>query len=66
MIGLYAKFGFTKILKMGHILWIPLVIYIAFSIAEASESYFYCLIIRHLAVSLQYLFRLKLSATSVS
>jgi len=52
MMGLYAKFGFTKILGMGHILWIPLVIYIAFSIAEAGGSYFFYLIVLLITISI--------------
>jgi hypothetical protein len=27
MMGLYARFGFSKILGLGHVLWIPLLIY---------------------------------------
>ena len=29
MTGLYAKFGFQKILGIGHILWVPLLFYVA-------------------------------------
>jgi hypothetical protein len=28
MMALYAKFGFEKILGLGHILWVPLVMYV--------------------------------------
>lgn len=28
MMGLYSRFGFKKILGMGHILWLPLLIYV--------------------------------------
>ena len=28
MMGLYSKFGFKKILGLGHILWVPLLVYI--------------------------------------
>lgn len=27
MMGLYSRFGFVKILGLGHILWIPLLLY---------------------------------------
>jgi len=52
MMGLYAKFGFTKILGLGHILWIPLVIYIAFSIVGASGSYLSYLIVLSITISI--------------
>ncbi|MBE9047746.1 hypothetical protein IQ255_25670 [Pleurocapsales cyanobacterium LEGE 10410] len=45
MMGLYSKFGFTKILGLGHILWIPLVLYIALSLPAASGLYFTYLIV---------------------
>ncbi len=28
MMGLYSRFGFEKILGLGHILWIPLLVYV--------------------------------------
>jgi hypothetical protein len=28
MMGLYSRFGFSKILGLGHILWIPLLLYV--------------------------------------
>lgn len=40
MMGLYSKFGFTKILGLGHILWIPLIAYLMIKIQE-TESLFY-------------------------
>jgi hypothetical protein len=45
MMGLYSKFGFTKILGLGHILWIPLALYIALSLSAASGLYFTYLIV---------------------
>jgi hypothetical protein len=32
MMGLYSKFGFEKILGLGHVLWIPLLVYILMQI----------------------------------
>jgi len=52
MMGLYAKFGFTKILGMGHILWIPLAIYIAFSIDGAGGTYSVYLIVLLITISI--------------
>ena len=34
MMGLYSRFGFTKILGMGHVLWLPLLIYVLIEISS--------------------------------
>ena len=39
MMGLYAKFGFEKILGLGHILWIPLLAYILIELPSASDDF---------------------------
>jgi len=39
MMGLYARFGFTKILGLGHVLWIPLLIYVVFQIPHADVGF---------------------------
>jgi hypothetical protein len=36
MLSLYTRFGFEKILGFGHILWIPLLIYIVIQIPTAA------------------------------
>ncbi len=41
MIGLTHTFGFTRILGMGHFLWIPLVIYLVTQVDFAQLSNFY-------------------------
>lgn len=45
MMGLYSKFGFTKILGLGHILWLPLVFYIGYSLMFAEGFYFTYLLV---------------------
>jgi hypothetical protein len=40
MMGLYSKFGFTKILGLGHTLWLPLVFYIGYCLMFAEGFYF--------------------------
>lgn len=52
MMGLYAKFGFTKILGLGHILWIPLVIYIAFSMSGAGGAFLSYLTVLLITISI--------------
>ena len=39
MMGLYARFGFEKILGLGHILWIPLLAYVLMEIPTAKDSF---------------------------
>jgi hypothetical protein len=39
MMGLYSRFGFEKILGMGHILWLPLLIYVLMEIPAASGTF---------------------------
>ena len=39
MMGLYSRFGFEKILGMGHILWLPLLIYVLMEIPTASDTF---------------------------
>ena len=39
MMGLYSRFGFEKILGLGHILWVLLLIYILMKL-QAPESLF--------------------------
>ncbi len=48
MMGLYSRFGFEKILGLGHILWIPLLVYVLKEIPEAEgafKSYLFILLI---------------------
>jgi hypothetical protein len=52
MMGLYAKFGFTRILGLGHILWIPLVIYIGYEIPASEGIYMIYLIILQITISI--------------
>ena len=39
MMGLYSRFGFEKILGMGHIMWLPLLIYVLLKIPAASGTF---------------------------
>ncbi len=39
MMGLYSRFGYEKILGMGHILWIPLLVYVLMGIPAASGTF---------------------------
>jgi hypothetical protein len=39
MMGLYSMFGFKRILGMGHILWIPLLVYVLIEIPAAKDIF---------------------------
>jgi hypothetical protein len=50
MMGLYSKFGFEKILGMGHILWIPLLVYVLMEIPTANDTFKAYLIILSISI----------------
>ena len=39
MMGLYSRFGFEKILGMGHIFWIPLLVYVLMEAPATSGAF---------------------------
>ena len=39
MMGLYSRYGFTKILGLGHVPWIPLLAYVVMQIPAAEASF---------------------------
>ena len=39
MMGLYSRFGFEKALGLGHILWLPLLIYVLMEIPAGSDTF---------------------------
>ncbi len=39
MMGLYSRFGFEKVLGLGHILWLPLLIYVLMEIPAGSDTF---------------------------
>lgn len=50
MMGLYSRFGFEKILGLGHIFWIPLLVYLLMVLPTAQATFKSYLLI--LAVSI--------------
>lgn len=54
MMGLYARYGFSKILGLGHFPWIPLLAYVVIKIptAEASFKQYLLILSVSMAVSL--------------
>ncbi len=51
MMGLYACLGFTKILGLGHILWIPLLIYVLIRIPHANFGFRSYLVVFSISVA---------------
>lgn len=45
MMGLYSKFGFTKILGLGHILWLPLIVYMFAVLGETAGLFYQYLVV---------------------
>lgn len=50
MMALYSRFGFERILGLGHVLWVPLLIYILIHIPAAESGFQFYLVV--LAVSI--------------
>lgn len=56
MMGLYSRFGFEKILGMGHILWIPLLVYVLMEIPTARDIFKSYLIILSISIAISLVF----------
>ncbi len=39
MMGLFSRFGFVKLLGLGHVLWIPLLLYVLTQIPQATGAF---------------------------
>ncbi|MBX9660339.1 MAG: hypothetical protein K2X00_17410 [Nitrospiraceae bacterium] len=54
MMGLYARYGFTKILGLGHVPWVPLLAYVVIKIptVEASFKQYLLILSVSMAISL--------------
>jgi len=39
MMGLYARYGFTKLLGLGHFPWVPVLAYVVIKIPTAEASF---------------------------
>ena len=56
MMGIYSRFGFKKILGVGHILWIPLLVYMLMEIPTAKETFKGYLIILSISITISLVF----------
>jgi len=56
MMGIYSRFGFEKILGMGHILWIPLLVYVLMEVPTARGTFKGYLIILSISIVISLMF----------
>jgi hypothetical protein len=56
MMGLYSRFGFEKILGLGHILWIPLLVYVLIEVQAAEGAFKSYLIILLTSITISLVF----------
>ena len=56
MMALYSKYGFEKILGMGHILWIPLLVYVLIEIPATEGAFKSYLIILLISITISLVF----------
>ena len=56
MMGLYSRFGFEKILGLGHILWIPLLVYVLIEIPAVEVAFKSYLIILLISITISLVF----------
>lgn len=59
MMGLYAVFGFERILGLGHVFWIPLLGYILLQLQQAEGLFAGYLIVLSLAIGISLLFDIR-------
>lgn len=56
MMGLYSKFGFEKILGMGHVLWIPLLVYVLMELPSTKDDFKNYLIVLSISMVISLVF----------
>ena len=56
MMALYARFGFKKILGLGHILWIPLLVYVLIQLPDAEGFFKTYLILLSISIAISLAF----------
>jgi len=56
MMGLYSRFGFEKILGLGHILWIPLLVYVLIEIPAVEGAFKSYLVILLISITISLVF----------
>ena len=59
MMGLYAQFGFERILGLGHVFWIPLLGYLLVQLRQAEGLFAGYLTVLSLAIGISLLFDIR-------
>ncbi len=56
MMGLYSRFGFEKILGLGHILWVPLLVYVLVQLPTVETFFKIYLVVLSISIAISLLF----------
>ena len=56
MMGLYSRFGFEKILGLGHILWVPLLVYVLIQLPTVETFFKIYLVVLSISIAISLLF----------
>ncbi len=56
MMGLYSRFGFEKILGLGHILWVPLLVYLLMQLPIVEVSFKSYLVVLSISIAISLAF----------
>lgn len=56
MMGLYSRFGFAKVLGLGHVLWIPLLLHVLTRLPHANGTFKIYLIVWSIATAVSLAF----------
>lgn len=59
ILGLYSRFGFEKIMGMGHVPWIPLIVYVLMEIPTARETFKSYLIVLSISIAISLVFDVR-------
>jgi signal transduction histidine kinase len=56
MMGLYSRFGFEKILGLGHIVWVPLLVYVLMQLPAVDASFKSYLVVLSVSIAISLAF----------
>ncbi len=56
MMGLYSRFGFEKILGLGHILWVPLLVYVLIQFPTVETFFKIYLVVLSISIAISLAF----------
>jgi hypothetical protein len=56
MMGLYSRFGFEKVLGLGHIFWVPLLVYVLIVLPTFESSFKIYLVVFSISIAISLAF----------